>query len=354
MHRLQSRTLTTFLSLSAACGGTGDDLSTTPGASTELTGAPAPMDPDTVGPDIPTGIMTTTDEAQDTGADPEPTTTVAPGLTICGDGIVQGAEQCDAGYIDNQDENACTSHCKDARCGDGFVQASEGEACDDGGFNQTQPGYGQCSRQCQRGPHCGDGEWQKDHEDCEPGQAGASCTDACTISQRILFISSEQYTGQLGGLKAADDRCDALAAAFGGQPGTFKAWLLLDGQDLTTRFSEYDDIATTIHFTTTDAVLLAASFKALIEDGPQAVIATEKKTRIYMNAVWTNVTSDGLAAGGDCDDWKLTGSHALRGDSGHEGLAAHIQWVAERAWTSGAGPAPCSKMAHLYCIQVSE
>lgn len=47
----------------------------------------------------------------------------------CGDGIVNGAEECDDGNTKNDD--ACTSACKNAKCGDDIVQKGV-EDCDNG------------------------------------------------------------------------------------------------------------------------------------------------------------------------------------------------------------------------------
>lgn len=51
--------------------------------------------------------------------------------TNCGDEIVAGAEQCDLG-AENSNAGACTLACRNAVCGDGFIQESNGgETCDD-------------------------------------------------------------------------------------------------------------------------------------------------------------------------------------------------------------------------------
>mmetsp|Transcript_9865 Transcript_9865/g.17456 ORF Transcript_9865/g.17456 Transcript_9865/m.17456 type:complete len:801 (+) Transcript_9865:196-2598(+) len=59
---------------------------------------------------------------------------------ICGNGIVEGSEECDDGNNINTD--LCTNECRHAKCGDGFLQP--GEECDDG--NGTN-GDG-CSSDC--------------------------------------------------------------------------------------------------------------------------------------------------------------------------------------------------------------
>lgn len=61
----------------------------------------------------------------------------------CGNGIVEGDEECDLGFA-NADDGACTSTCGLPRCGDGLVAA--GEACDEGEAN----GGPTCSAACTR------------------------------------------------------------------------------------------------------------------------------------------------------------------------------------------------------------
>ena len=76
-----------------------------------------------------------------------PTIPVTPSPTpppaVCGNGIVEDDEECDLG-TDNDDNGMCTVQCKNARCGDGFLQPDIGEECDDGNSNQ---GDG-CSNDC--------------------------------------------------------------------------------------------------------------------------------------------------------------------------------------------------------------
>ncbi len=50
--------------------------------------------------------------------------------TRCGNGSVEGSEQCDDGNIASGD--GCSSSCVSEFCGDGIVQSGLGELCDDG------------------------------------------------------------------------------------------------------------------------------------------------------------------------------------------------------------------------------
>ncbi len=103
------------------------------------------------------------------------TTTDEP-LPICGDGQVEGAEQCDDA---NQTEtDACLASCAGASCGDGHVWAGM-ENCDDG---NTIDGDG-CPATC-LSLSCGDGVKDEDAgEQCDDGNAvdEDECTNKCTL-----------------------------------------------------------------------------------------------------------------------------------------------------------------------------
>ena len=56
------------------------------------------------------------------------------GQPQCGDGIQQGAEECDNGTQNSDTQpDACRTDCTSARCGDGALDSGEG--CDDGPQN---------------------------------------------------------------------------------------------------------------------------------------------------------------------------------------------------------------------------
>ncbi len=86
----------------------------------------------------------------------------------CGDGVVQNGEECDDGNQSNQD--SCSNACKLPRCGDLLIQA--GESCDDGNLVNSDA----CSNSC-TAPRCGDAIVQTG-EECDDGNAVN--TDACT------------------------------------------------------------------------------------------------------------------------------------------------------------------------------
>eukprot|EP01052_Picozoa_sp_SAG31_P046275 SAG31_NODE_8782_length_1388_cov_1.468580_1_plen_281_part_10 len=65
---------------------------------------------------------------------------------VCGDGIVNGDEECDEEELNSEEPDAnCRTNCELARCGDSVVDS--GEQCDDGPLNGDDV---QCSSNCTR------------------------------------------------------------------------------------------------------------------------------------------------------------------------------------------------------------
>jgi fibro-slime domain-containing protein len=140
--------------------------------------------------------------------------------SVCGDGIVEGNEQCDEGAANGTGYGHCTAMCTlGPRCGDAILQkppeqcddgtnlttyggtskvcgpgckyapycgdgvVSNGEQCDEGVANGT--GYGHCTAGCKLGPRCGDGLLQSPPEQCDDGlnngASGDKCNANCTL-----------------------------------------------------------------------------------------------------------------------------------------------------------------------------
>lgn len=108
----------------------------------------------------------------------------------CGDGMVQEGEECDDANVDDTDY--CLSSCKKASCGDGFVQVGV-EACDDGNDVETDSCLNTCAL-----ASCGDGVTQSG-EECDDGNN--SNADGC-LNRCLLATCGDGY------LQRGEEECD--------------------------------------------------------------------------------------------------------------------------------------------------
>ncbi|WAS93201.1 DUF4215 domain-containing protein [Nannocystis punicea] len=94
-------------------------------------------------------------------------------LVSCGNGVLDPDEECDDGNLDDTD--ACLGTCKNATCGDSFVQNGV-EACDDGNDLDTDA----CVTGCKPAA-CGDGLKWEGTEFCDDGNLvdDDDCPNSC-------------------------------------------------------------------------------------------------------------------------------------------------------------------------------
>jgi cysteine-rich repeat protein len=92
---------------------------------------------------------------------------------VCGDSILDCGEECDAGG-----ETAdCNADCTIASCGDGVVNGTAGEECDDGNTDDCDGCDSNCIEEV-----CGDGILDCG-EDCDGGGETADCDSDCTVAE---------------------------------------------------------------------------------------------------------------------------------------------------------------------------
>jgi cysteine-rich repeat protein len=264
-------------------------------------------------------------------------------LASCGDGFVQaGVEVCDDGNA--IDADACTNACQPAICGDGIVLKGQ-EQCDDGNMLDTDACVAGCKLNV-----CGDGFLQAGVEACDDGNKinGDGCQNDCTLQVKIVFATSEMYTGNLGGLAGADAKCQALALA-AKLPGVYMAWLSDANKSPKTRMTQ-----STVPYVLPDGTKIADNWADLVdgtldaalnrtEIGGPVPIGTVPCEGGNFKTVWTGTSTSGgpVNVNQMCSNWtSLVGW-------GHTGRAPDVNF----SWTAWCAGDFCDAKSPLYCFQ---
>ncbi len=266
---------------------------------------------------------------------------------VCHDGHqLVGTEECDDGNTDNAD--ACVGECKNAVCGDTFVQAGT-EQCDDGNMNNGD----MCTSTCSL---CGNGMIDS-MEECDDANmdGGDTCSPMCKRLAYMAFVTSVQYTGNLGGYLEADKKCNALATTSKlPGAGTYLAWLSVDPSVDPEDDNRFAKVAEP--YIRVDKQTIATSWADLV-DGDVLVNALDRtdtggqvsanKCEDGNGLVWTATLPNGDNNGNnDCNDWFDTNASAP------VGFASKVdgQWTAGMKDGNNCTPS-CNTMARLYCFE---
>ena len=175
--------------------------------------------------------------------------------------------------------------------------------------------------------------------------AGADVVD--DGAAKIVFITSAEFSGALGGLTGADSKCQQLATD-AGLPGQYKAWLSTDTQDPDNRFTHPN-----VPYVMTNGTKVADSYADLIagvlDSGPYLILApiniTEDKGTQTPTGVWTGTLPNGtsiVGMGQNCSGW-TSSSDAGTGATGDD--------IWQDAHWSAGGNLPCSNLYPLFCFE---
>jgi hypothetical protein len=192
-----------------------------------------------------------------------------------------------------------------------------------------------------------------------PQCATGFCTadDTCAWG---VFVTSETYEGDLGGLSGADAECNLLAGN-AGLVGTYMAWLSTPEQSVVNRMPGHTEPYVLVNgtlvaerfsvFTThvpgnLDHVYLEHSIDR-DENGDPPTRGTACAVLPAGIPVWTSTLTDGSwNSYPTCDGWTSSGPSV---DDVFVGNARG----ADSFWTFWCAETDCSTTASLYCFQVS-
>ncbi len=234
------------------------------------------------------------------------TTETTTGQFICGDGEVQGDEECDDG--NDNDLDACLSSCELAGCGDGILHEGFGEECDDGNSDEADG----CNSQCAR--------------------------------DRFVFLTSTTTQGKFGAVSGANSHCKSLAQDAGlPNPLTYRAWMSDDDFSPDEWFFKSKG-----RYLLTSGAVVAKDWEDLTDGTLEnAINVDENGELIGSGGVWTNTTPQGLKHpdSADCEGWTVTAFPA----EGRFGLAseANDQW----SDANNFNPEACGASGHFYCFE---
>ena len=176
---------------------------------------------------------------------------------------------------------------------------------------------------------------------------------------RLVFVTSDAYDGNLGGISGADAICQSHADS-AGRGGTFRAWLSdsVSSPDTDPTFYKHDG-----SYVRVDGAMIAASWDDLTDTTLLARIevdetgghplkqAIESGSSTIIN-IWTNTTPTGLSVSASsptpaqfsCQEW--TSDSNERSTTGALELGPYV----DTHWTQRY-IAHCDLSARLYCFE---
>jgi hypothetical protein len=160
-------------------------------------------------------------------------------------------------------------------------------------------------------------------------------------------LTSSSYPADLGGLRGADDKCQAHAEE-ASLPGTYKAWLSDSYLSPSNRFRCRQASCSSRGYKLANEHPIASDWDALTSGTLEAAIEITEFGVSPLGgtpSVWTNTQIDGTPTGDtsqSCSNWtSTTGSNAALG----------FYQANDSHWTASTTSSSCAGQLQFYCFQ---
>lgn len=266
----------------------------------------------------------------------------------CAEGSICSAGSCKKSCSEGQSQ--CGAECVSLRtdranCGGCGASCADGMVCSEG----------QCKMLCQSGlSSCGDSCIDTRDNPAHCGSCGNVCSNGRTCSSgactRRVFVTSQLYAANLGGLAGADAKCQALADA-AGIGGTYRAWLSVDSNSSpATRFTRSPGA-----YALVDGTVIATSWSDLVDGTLQNPIRLTERggapptstDSCGFASVWTNTGADGAGFA----DGAMYSCSNFTELTGRSQLGRHDVTGSNWSQACTSSPLSCSLRSPLFCFE---
>lgn len=162
-----------------------------------------------------------------------------------------------------------------------------------------------------------------------------------TVGPKRVFVSSQTYDGDLGGLIGADSKCQVLADNVN-LGSTFKAWLSDGTTSVASRFTQ-----STLNYVLLNGTIIANGWSDLTDGSIDNLINRDENSTLRASATaWTNTTVSGsidnTSPSRTCENW-------TNNISSNDGDYGSTSWT-DYEWTN-SNYGPCNQVRRLYCFE---
>ena len=174
------------------------------------------------------------------------------------------------------------------------------------------------------------------------GDWGEKSIEVTAIVAKRIFVTSEIYSGNLGGIIGADAECQELADLANEGVGLGETtWQALLSDNLTDANSRTSNV----YYANMNWEIIAMNYASLWDGGIDRPIKMDENGKIiseFARGVWTGTSTSGENTGNNCSDWvDLSASSGTYGSSYENGG----EWIE-------IGSTSCGNRLHLYCFEL--